>query len=114
MYGYNAYQKVTRVTQTPRAAEHRLLGNVTAALLAADREPDDKRKLVDALLWNKQVWDNLVIEIRDDDNLLPDQLRDSIVGIGTWVMQETYRVMDGDSDVKSLIEINTIIMEGLR
>lgn len=114
MYGYNAYQKVTHVTQTPRTAEHRLLGNVTAALMAADRTPEDKKKLVDALLWNKKVWDNFVIEVRDNDNQLPEQLRDSLIGIGIWVTQETYRVMDSVSDVKSLIEVNTIIMEGLR
>ena len=39
MYGYNAYQKAARTTISPRSAEHRLLGEVTAALIAAYRNP---------------------------------------------------------------------------
>ncbi|MDM7947701.1 MAG: flagellar biosynthesis regulator FlaF [Oceanibaculum nanhaiense] len=114
MYGYNAYQKAARTTISPRSAEHRLLGEVTAALIAADRNPEAKQQQVEALLWNKKVWDNLIIELKAEDNQLPADLRASMVKVGVWVLRETYRVMDGDSDIKSLIEINTIIMEGLR
>jgi len=68
MYGYNAYQKAARTTISPRSAEHRLLGEVTAALIAADRNPEEKQQQVKALLWNKKVWDNLIIELKAEDN----------------------------------------------
>ena len=87
---------------------------MTAALIAADRNPEAKQQQVEALLWNKKVWDNLIIELKAEDNQLPADLRASMVKVGIWVLRETYRVLDGDSDIKSLIEINTIIMEGLR
>ncbi len=37
-----------------------------------------------------------------------------VLGLGIWVNRETQRVMDGDTDSGALIEINQIIMDGLK
>ncbi len=114
MSGYSAYQKNLNVVENPRAVEYRLLGQVTAALLDAGKNLNDKPKLIGAILWNKNVWDHFLIEVQDDANRLPKDLRVKITNIGIWVNKETSRVMDGESNVDGLVEINQIIMEGLK
>lgn len=113
MRGYDAYRKATQQTADPRSLEYRLLGEVTAAMIAADKSPDDKKRKVEALLWNKKVWDNFILELAEDENQLPRDLRGALVSIGLWVTKETYRVMDTLDDCTALVEINTTIMQGL-
>ena len=71
MTGYSAYRRVQNVSDTPRAIERRLIGEVTAALIGAKDNPTDIPRLIDALLWNKQVWDHFMIDLNDEDNKLP-------------------------------------------
>lgn len=114
MSGYNAYQKVARQTENSRSVEFRLLGQVTAALIAASKKPIEAPKLVDALLWNKRVWDHFMIDLADVDNQLPKELRQSLIGIGVWVNREVKRCMSAMGECEALIEINQIVMKGLR
>ena len=114
MTGYTAYRRVQNVSENPRAVERRLLGEVTAALLGAKDNATDIPRLIDALLWNKQVWDHFMIDLNDEGNKLPTDLKKNLIGLGIWVNRETQRVMDGDTDCGALVEINQIIMEGLK
>ncbi len=114
MTGYTAYRRVQNVSETPRAIERRLLGEVSAALIGAKDNPTDIPRLIDALLWNKQVWDHFMIDLNEEENKLPPELKKNLIGLGIWVNRETQRVMDGDTDCGALIEINQIIMDGLK
>jgi flagellar biosynthesis regulator FlaF len=114
MSGYSVYAKNVTVTDNPRALEYRLLGQVTAALLDANRNTAEKPKLIDALLWNKNVWDHFMLDLQDEGNRLPKETKSALIGIGIWVNRETSRVMEGATDCAGLIEINQIIMEGLK
>ncbi|GAB4177290.1 MAG: hypothetical protein OHK0024_14980 [Thalassobaculales bacterium] len=114
MQGYAAYAKTARTTETPRSVEHRLLGEVTADLMAADRSPGNRRKLLDAVLRNKKMWDTFLIELSDAANQLPKETRAGLLSIGIFVNRETARVLENQTDPKVLIEINQTIMQGLR
>ncbi|MSP90152.1 MAG: flagellar biosynthesis regulatory protein FlaF [Alphaproteobacteria bacterium] len=114
MSGYSVYAKNVTVTDNPRALEYRLLGQVTAALLDANRKDAEKPKLIDALLWNKNVWDHFMLDLQDEGNRLPKETKSALIGIDIWVNRETSRVMEGATDCDGLIEINQIIMEGLK
>jgi len=114
MTGYNAYRRVQNASESPRAVERRLLGDVSAALIRAKENPTDIPRLIDALLWNKQVWDHFMIDLNDEENKLPLDLKRNLIGLGLWVNRETQRVMDGETDCGTLIEINQIIMDGLK
>lgn len=113
---YGAYQRTNSVTENPRALEYRLLGMVTAAMIEAEKKPDPARfpARVDAAYWNKQIWDHLMVDLTHEENKLPKELRVSLVNIGIWVNKETRAVMDRKSDCSTLIEINQIIMQGLK
>lgn len=113
---YGAYQRTNSVTENPRALEYRLLGMVTAAMIEAEKKPEPERfpARVDAAYWNKQIWDHLMVDLTHDENRLPKELRVSLVNIGVWVNKEVRSVMDRKTDCSTLIEINQIIMQGLK
>lgn len=113
---YGAYQRTNSVTENPRALEYRLLGMVTAAMIEAEKKPQPAQHpaRVDAAYWNKQIWDHLMVDLTHEDNKLPKELRVSLVNIGVWVNKEVRSVMDRKSDCSTLIEINQIIMQGLK
>jgi flagellar biosynthesis regulator FlaF len=113
---YGAYQRTNSVTENPRALEYRLLGMVTAAMIEAEKKPKPAlhSARVDAVYWNKKIWDHLMVDLTHEDNKLPKELKVSLVNIGIWVNKETRAVMDSKSDCSTLIEINQIIMQGLK
>lgn len=114
MSGYSAYSKAARSYESPRSVEYRLLGQVTGALIAARDNEGDVRKRMDALLWNKQVWDAFLVDLNSDGNQLPTELKQSLIGLALWVNRETSLVMDGEADLDALIDVNQNIMEGLK
>ena len=113
MNGYAAYAKVQNVAENPRAIERRLLGTVTGALMRARENAGNLGNLIEALLWNKRIWDHLLNELSAGDNRLPEELRNGLVKLAVWVSGETQRVLDGESDTDMLIEVNQNVMEGL-
>jgi len=113
MSGYAVYSRAQNVTEDSRAIEYRLLAQVTAALNRAKESKGDMPKLVDAVLWNKQVWDALMCDLAGEGNRLPKDLRAKLIGLALWVARETASVMDGAGDLDALIGINRTIMQGL-
>lgn len=113
MSGYQAYGRVQNATENPRSMEYRLLGQVTAALTKARDGSRGTAEFVDALLWNKKVWDAFIVDLSSEGNRLPKELRAQIIGIGLWVGRETIQVLDGTGDIDALINVNKTIMEGL-
>ncbi|MCA3245574.1 MAG: flagellar biosynthesis regulator FlaF [Azospirillum sp.] len=113
MSGYQAYGRVQNATENPRSLEYRLLGQVTAALAKARDGQRGTAEFVDAMLWNKKVWDAFIVDLSSEGNRLPKELRAQIIGIGLWVGRETIQVLDGTGDIDALINVNKTIMEGL-
>jgi flagellar protein FlaF len=114
MNGYAAYGRVQNTTEDPRRIEFRLLSQVTAALRTAKSQPNDRQKFYNALVWNKKVWDAFLCDLIDDRNQLPKPMRKSLVELATWVSKQTFKVMDGNATIDSLIEVNGSVMDGLK
>jgi flagellar protein FlaF len=112
--GLQAYQQTAQRTETPRALEYRLFGQVTRALIAASHaDPKDFATRIDALGWNRQVWATLATTCSDPGNSLPVQMRASIISLSLFVSRHTSEVMKGDEGFETLIDINKMIMQGL-
>lgn len=121
MSGVDAYKRTLNQTGSSRDTEFRLLGQVTTALMNAQKVEGEIRKdpakmaqYADALTWNKQVWDLFVEDCGAAGNQLPRELRAAIVSLGIWVSKETALALDGNGDIDSLIAVNHDIMKGLR
>jgi flagellar protein FlaF len=110
-----AYQQAATRAESPRETEYRLFAQVTLALMeAAKREPSDIRGRIDALDWNRRVWSVLGTACSDDGNALPPELRASIISLSIWVGKHTSEVIRRREEIEPLIEVNRMIMQGLR
>ncbi|MBL6600209.1 MAG: flagellar biosynthesis regulator FlaF [Alphaproteobacteria bacterium] len=121
MSGVDAYQRTLNQTGSMRDTEFRLLGQVTTALINAQKiegevrsDPTKMAQFADALNWNNQVWDLFADDCGTAGNQLPRELRGAIVSLGIWVKKETQAALNGDGDLASLIAVNRDIMKGLR
>lgn len=111
---YAAYARVQNTTENPRNVEQKLLGQVTAALMRAEETPDDMHQLMDALLWNQSVWNAFLADLAHEGNRLPTGIKRDLISLALWVVRETDRVMDRRAGVDGLINVNKVVMQGLR
>jgi flagellar protein FlaF len=114
--GYTAYRASQQQTQDTRDVEYRLLAQVTAALIAAKEKnaPYELREKLDAILWNRDVWAALRVDLSSDGNNLPKELRASLISIAIWIEKESLRLLDGQGDIDAVIDVNRNIMAGLK
>ena len=113
MSQYDAYRRNLNTTQSPREVEYRLLAQVTAALMEAQADLRNLPRKIDAVNWNKQVWDAFMVDVNDPENRLPRELRAAIISLAIWVTKETSLVIDERADLDALISVNKDIMKGL-
>lgn len=110
---YAAYAKAQNTSENTKDIEYRLLGQVTAALLNAD-ESTQMNKIAESVLWNRDVWAAFRLDLSHTQNGLPEDLKTQLIDLSHWVDRETRDVLDNRSDLKTLIEVNRNIMEGLK
>ena len=109
-----AYQTTAARAENPRQTEYRLFGQVTRALMEAEKMDRSMiRERMDALDWNRRMWSVLGADCSVDGNGLPDIVRANIVSLSIWVNKHTSLVMRNQEEIAPLIEINRIIMQGL-
>lgn len=109
-----AYQSTQLIGENPRETEYRIFGQVTAALLEAQRSNTTGGPLAETLGWNRNLWRTLASDCLDDRNKLPEQLRANIVSLSLWVTKYSKEVMRTRASLDPLIEINRTIMQGLQ
>lgn len=108
-----AYGHVMRQTETPRDMEYRVFSQITASMeaLPGNAMPGERAEII---YRNRELWDQLGWAVTDDSNQLPVDLRANIAGISMWVKRECSRALRQGGELQSLIDINKIIMAGLR
>jgi flagellar biosynthesis activator protein FlaF len=111
---HRAYQNTQLITESSRSTEYRLFGQVTGALLDAQKKGAKGGPLVDAVDWNKRLWRTLATDCMDDRNQLPQALRANIISLSVWVRRYSKEVTRGGATIEPLIEINRTIMQGLQ
>ena len=108
-----AYQDTQRVTEDPRSTEYRLFGQVTRALISAQKAGTRGGPLAEALDWNRTLWRTLAADCMDDRNSLTNDVRAKIVSLSLWVTKYSKQVARDGASLEPLIEVNRTIMQGL-
>jgi flagellar protein FlaF len=109
-----AYQSTAARAEDPRQTEYRLFGQVTRALMEAEKlDRSQIRERMDALDWNRRMWSVLAGDCASDANQLPAQIRANIISLSIWVNKHTSLVMRNKEEIAPLIDVNRIIMQGL-
>jgi flagellar biosynthesis activator protein FlaF len=109
-----AYQDTQRILENPRETEYRLFGQVTHALIEARDTNASAGKLMEALDWNRKVWQAMGEDCKSDRNQLPQAVRAKIISLAIWVEKYTRRVIRKHLPLDPLIEVNRSIMQGLK
>ena len=109
-----AYAQNARTTQTPRGTEYELIARVTHRIKsAAEAGPHAYPKLVEALSDNQRLWTTLAVDVADEGNELPQELRARIFYLAEFVQQQTSKVLTRKGRITPLLEINAAILKGL-
>jgi flagellar protein FlaF len=111
---HQAYQTTQRITESPRDNEDRLFGQVTGALIDAQKDGIRGGPLAEAIDWNRRLWHTLASDCMDERNQLPREVRAQIVSLSLWVSKYSKQVTRKGAPMQPLIEINRTIMQGLR
>ncbi|WP_188054546.1 MULTISPECIES: flagellar biosynthesis regulator FlaF [unclassified Sphingosinithalassobacter] len=109
-----AYAAARSRAETPRATEHRLIGEITGEMMDAQNAGLTGPALVRPLHRNREMWSTFATDCAAQGNGLPAELRAQIVSIALWVDRHTSAVMAGRESIGDLIDVNRNIMEGLR
>lgn len=109
----SAYKRAMVVTENPRATEHRLLSQVTGAMIDAQKRGMQGRALADVLHWNREIWQSFATLCGDSANGLPPALRAGLISLSLWVDRHSSDVIAGREEIGDLIVVNRMIMDGL-
>ena len=109
-----AYQKAQAAAESPRGSEYRLFGQVTGALIEAQRAGLTGNRLVDALDWNRRLWTTLAADCLDEGNKLTREVRAQIVSLSIWVGKYSSQVAQEGAPLEPLIDVNRTVMQGLK
>ena len=113
-YQQNGYLSATRSTGTPRSIEYQLFSRVTGKLNKGMRPDAPFSAIAEAVHENMQLWTALAVDVMDEANALPNQLRAQLVYLFEFTQAHSLKVMRREADAQALIDINTSIMTGLR
>src|SRR5262249_26273445 len=80
----------------------------------AERDSGNGAKIVDAALWNRRVWAAFKLDLLNEQNRLPVDLRGKLVSIALLVERETSQILAFKTDLSWVIGVNKTIMEGLK
>jgi len=114
----DAYRDTERNTLDGRALEAMVLAKASAALLAVRNQweqPDLKERLDEALRYNQRLWTMFQVELANENNPLPDELRRNLLSLSLFVDKHTFGLMASPAPEKLdiLISINQNIASGL-
>ena len=108
-----AYKKTQVNTEDPRSTEYRLFGQVTGALIDAQKNGITGGPLAETVDWNRQLWRTLAADCLDDRNRLTEDVRAKIVSLSLWIAKYSKQVTREGASLDPLIDINRTIMQGL-
>nr|WP_254899098.1 flagellar biosynthesis regulator FlaF [Thalassococcus arenae] len=110
-----AYAQATTPVRTHRSVEYDLLARATHRIkAAAQKGPAAFPQLVEALSDNRKLWTALAVDVANQENGLPQDLRARIFYLAEFVQHHTGRVLARKAGVRPLLEINAAVLRGLR
>ena len=68
----------------------------------------------EALHVTRQLWCMLIDDLGKKENLLPPELRASLISVGIWIIKECEAIRQGDNEnFKGILDVTRMIKEGL-
>jgi flagellar protein FlaF len=118
--GAQAYYQTTKVVESPRERESALLMKAAAGLqrIKDEWETSTTEELHSALTFNRKLWTIFMSAVTQENNPLPQELRQNIANLGMFIMNQTrdilYDPAPRPEQVSVLVQLNRQIAAGLR
>jgi flagellar biosynthesis activator protein FlaF len=115
MYQFSYAEAVDEACSDSRGRERRAVERGVELLRKAQASGVNSRDTIEALHYVRNLWSILMEDLAQKENDLPDALRADLISIGIWVLRETEQIRQHRTDdFQNLIEINSMICEGLK
>lgn len=108
-----AYAPTAAPTRSNRSIEYDVIARITFRLKEAITR-NDFPQLLDALHENRKLWRTLAIDVADNENGLPQDLRARIFYLAEFTDHHTRKVIRDKETAVPLLEVNTAILRGLK
>lgn len=113
------YRSTDQATMSGREIEAAVLSKAALKLKECQNnwEADDRdRKLEEALKFNQRIWSIFQVELANEDNPLPPQLRRDLLSLAAFIDRRILETLAYPSPEKLsiVIDINNNIAAGLR
>ena len=115
MYPFSYAEVVEDSAENSRRRDGQALDVSIELLKRADERGVESVESVEALYFATRLWSAFIEDLGRPENSLSQQLRAALISVGISVMREAERIRNGTStSFKHMIEISTIVREGLR
>lgn len=102
-------------TRNDRRTEYDVIARVTKDLRdKAMTAKTDFPGYAEALHRNQQLWTALMVDLSDDANPLPDDLKARLAYLADFTRHHTGKILRDNASVMPLLEINMAVMRGLK
>lgn len=111
-----AYQSAQRSNLTPREVEAMAFTRAAVMLEEAKTKSTEIESFAKALRFNSLLWTIIQADITEPDNVLPNELKASIMSLSIFVDKQTAKVLrtPNPEDLDILITVNRNLAAGLR
>jgi flagellar protein FlaF len=115
MYRFSYAEVMEDSSDECRRREYDLFERAIALLKAADGSTHNSPEMLNAMVFVQRMWNFLMRDLASPDNGLPEKLKGQLISVGLWMMRETDLIVRGETNnVTALIDVNTMIQEGLK
>ena len=109
MYRFSYAEVVEDSAEECRRRERDVFSRAIGLLKAADGSAHN------AIVFVQRLWSFFISDLSSPENGLPEKLKGQLISVGLWVMRESDTIVRGEANsVTALIDVNTMIMDGLK
>lgn len=102
-------------TRSDRRAEYEIIARVTHELRdSAVKKKTNFPAFAEALHNNQRLWTALVVDVADEKNPLPKELKARIVYLAEFTRHHSRQALKNEVSVMPLLEINMAVLRGLK
>lgn len=99
--------------RTDRDNEYLVISRVTRIIQSA-HDSGNRNEAIRAAHANNELWIALASDLASPGNMLPDQLKASLISLAAFSVKHGKRVFSDSASLAPLLDINLHIMKGLR
>jgi len=92
MSGYDAYQKTQQSVQNRPSLEMEAFLKAVRLLEGAAQTPNNRRRLMGAVRYIRNLWTLIQSDVSSKSNPLPDHIKADLLSLSLYVDKETHRL----------------------